>query len=289
MGTSLKRNNLDAESYWNERLTNFTLQAIGNIGLSLTFNRYLHKARKRTIERIRRKYNLTFSNKSVLDIGTGTGFWIDYYLRRGADKIVGVDISNVAISKLRQKYSDQPQVKLVKCNFASEHNARAWGSFDIVNIIDVAYLVIDDQKFGAFINNCCTTLTKGGIIFLSDYFRNTTRNYAHLKFRPLDIYETLLKHNGVRIIAITPMYVFLNKPSDPNNGAISRVFNLLFDKVTMPLTRSRCVHAYLKTLYTLDSSFSNFNSLGVSIKLLFGLKSSHNSTQERVKGFYPAE
>jgi len=260
----------DTKQYWDNRLADFSLESVGNLGLGYRFNRYLYKSKVRSINRIKKKCNLSFADKTVLDIGTGTGFWIDYYLKEGASYICGVDISSVAVHNLRLKYKNINEVSICQADFGS-NNLSIDKKFDVVNAMDVAYHVVDENSFEIFVKNACDSLANGGFLFLTDVFRENIPTPPHVKFRSLVRYKKLLNLWGVNIVAQIPMYFFLNYPSDINSATFKRLMRTIFQATTV-LSRSFFGEIYLVMLYTMDCILTNFQSLGVSTKLLFGCK-----------------
>jgi 2-polyprenyl-3-methyl-5-hydroxy-6-metoxy-1,4-benzoquinol methylase len=105
-----------AKKYWNERLRNYpSLEGVGCCGLGEQFNYWLYKAKIRTIERVKRKYKLSFQGLRILDVGCGVGFWISYYLKERAKEIVGIDISDRAIEFCCKKYFLKDATTLHMC------------------------------------------------------------------------------------------------------------------------------------------------------------------------------
>jgi 2-polyprenyl-3-methyl-5-hydroxy-6-metoxy-1,4-benzoquinol methylase len=89
---------MDTKEYWEKRLRIFcNLEGVGCIGFDSYFNSYIYKAIVRTIERVSRKFKISLEKKEVLDVGSGMGFWVDYYLTKGARLIYGVDITSYSI------------------------------------------------------------------------------------------------------------------------------------------------------------------------------------------------
>jgi predicted rRNA methylase YqxC with S4 and FtsJ domains len=97
---------VDTKEYWEQRLRSFcSLEGVGCIGLGNFFNSYVYRAKIRTLERINRKFKKSFKESEVLDVGSGIGFWIAYYLSKGARLIYGVDIASETIKYLARKYA----------------------------------------------------------------------------------------------------------------------------------------------------------------------------------------
>ena len=54
--------------------------------------------------------------QAVLDVASGTGVMFDYYLSRGAKRVVGVDISPKMCKIAAEKYSDNKKVEVISAD-----------------------------------------------------------------------------------------------------------------------------------------------------------------------------
>lgn len=262
----------DVKEYWEKRLSGcFSLEGVGCLGMGERFNWYLYKLKNRVMNRTLKKLHLSTKNKTILDVGSGTGFWINYYLKRGIKYIYGCDISNTAVRNLKTIYSKYDNVFIFEADFGSK-SIPFDVKFDIVNAMDVAYHIVDDDDFNAFIDNISRCLRSKGYVFLTDAFPERPRvtRYLHVKNRTLNEYNERMKRNGIKIIMVSPMYCFLHPPTDEK--PLSTLISLLY-KISKPLyRRKRLGLLYLSALYISDSFLTTFQNLGFSMKLLVGRK-----------------
>jgi 2-polyprenyl-3-methyl-5-hydroxy-6-metoxy-1,4-benzoquinol methylase len=80
----------DPSEYWERRLSKrFNLRGVGHISYSEGYNTWLYRRKKRCLEDFFGGVDL--QGKDVLDIGSGTGFFVEWYLarkaRRGASSL----------------------------------------------------------------------------------------------------------------------------------------------------------------------------------------------------------
>ena len=262
----------DVKEYWEKRLSScFSLEGVGCLGMSEHFNWYLYKLKNRVMNRTLKRLHLSTKNKTILDVGSGTGFWIDYYLKRGIKYIYGCDISNTAVRSLKTIYGKYDNVFIFEADFGSKSIPLDM-KFDIVNAMDVAYHIVDNDDFNAFIDNISRCLRPKGYVFLTDTFpeRPRDKRYLHVKNRTLNEYNERMKRNGIRTIMVSPMYCFLHPPTDEK--PLSTLIKIV-NKITSILSRrKRLGLLYLSALYILDSILTNFQNLGFSTKLLVGRK-----------------
>ncbi len=82
------------------------------------------------------KLNLDFTGKTVLDVGSSTGGFSDYALRRGAKKVIAVDVGT---DQMHPSLRNHPKLELhEKTDIRSFSKARPWG-VDIV-LVDVSFI-----------------------------------------------------------------------------------------------------------------------------------------------------
>ncbi len=140
------------KTYWEKRLSNgFNLSKVGYIGFNEFYNKYLYKAKIRTLKKALSLYQIDISNKTVCDIGCGTGFFVEFYKQLGARDIVGIDITNISVESLRLKY---PKYFFIEEDISSNSVIpKINRKFDILDISDVTYHIMDDELFNKAIMN----------------------------------------------------------------------------------------------------------------------------------------
>ncbi|MFB0522653.1 MAG: class I SAM-dependent methyltransferase [Candidatus Bathyarchaeia archaeon] len=263
---------LDVKQYWEKRLSNcFSLEGVGCLGMGERYNWYLYKSKNRVMNRTLKKLHLSTRNKTVLDVGSGTGFWINYYLKKDIRNICGCDISSVSVRNLKTIYSKYDNVSIFEADFGSR-SIPVDVEFDIVNAMDVAYHILDDDGFTTFIDNISGCLRSGGYVFLTDTFPERPRDmrYPHVKNRTLSEYNEGMERNGIRIIMVTPMYFLLHPPAD---GKPSPTLLGLIYEITQRVYRRKYLGlVYLGTLYMSDSILTYFQNLSFSLELIVGRK-----------------
>lgn len=229
-------NTFDPKDYWENRLKKkFGLHGVGYIGLSKHYNNWLYKIRKAVFFRKMKSHRLDFADCNVLDVGCGTGFYIDRWKDLGVKKIVAVDITNIAIEKLRPKYPDVDfhQIDIV----ANVQNILSSG-FDAVSAFDVLYHIVDDKKYEKAISNIYSLLKAGGLFIWSDNFlHHKTERSVHQVSRSLDNIKKVLVDTGFQIIERRPMFYLMNEPIDSGN----RLLKLFWRIVTLSVSRSEFV------------------------------------------------
>ncbi|MFH1189377.1 MAG: glycosyltransferase [Candidatus Omnitrophota bacterium] len=198
----------EAKEYWQDRLTGkFSLVGTGHIGFSEKYNRYMYRLKARALGRVIARRHIDIRNAAVLDIGCGTGYFTDYYLKKGALSVTGVDIADVSVSSLRRKYPGQYFYRLDVGREPIPDNKR----FDIVHIFDVLYHIVDGTSFAYAIKNIGSAAKSGAWIFFTDTLDDAEQDVTHRKCRPLKTYSEILAGSGIEIVEIMPIFHFMSR------------------------------------------------------------------------------
>lgn len=99
------------------------------------------------------------SGKKCLDIGPGTGRWIQFLRQMGADHICGMDISDQAIKKCRPYCDTIEKVDIEKEPFPFDSN-----TFDLVTSFEVLEHLYDPMHF---LKEICRVITEDGLIIMT--------------------------------------------------------------------------------------------------------------------------
>jgi len=199
----------NAKDYWNKRLDEqFSLKGVGYITFSQFYNKWLYKRKEKSLEKIFAKYMPDLQNKKVLDIGCGTGFFVERYVNKGA-KISGIDITTKSINELSKRF---PQGKFHLLDLG-DSNSVLDEKFDVINMWDVMYHIVDNESFSQACKNIAAMSAPGAYFLVTDFLgaENERRPAPHVAFRDLKKYEDVLLAEGYRLVQIVPLYRFLNR------------------------------------------------------------------------------
>jgi SAM-dependent methyltransferase len=200
------------ENYWEKRLAGkLNLSGVGHQIFNQFYNHFLYKAKVRSLEKALRGKDIQIIGKSICDIGCGTGFFVDFFYNRGARNIVGIDITNSSITYLKSRY---PQYQFTKDDVSSPTLTNNINTqFDIVNVFDVLYHIMDEDSFITALVNIYNLTDDNGYIFLTDsLYPKKTSSGEHVRFRGVDIYKKFFEEKGLNLICVNPLYYLLNQP-----------------------------------------------------------------------------
>lgn len=149
----------------------------------------------------------------VLDVGAGTGFYMERWIRFRAQTI-GMDFTEAAIEGLSGRF---PGARLVRADIGGtlEGVNLRQGSFHAVSAFDVLFHIVDDAAYARAFRNIASLLRPGGWFLWSDNFiRQGTQRAAHQVSRPYDHSVRLVEEAGFEIVGRVPMFVLMNYPAD---------------------------------------------------------------------------
>lgn len=206
----------DPRTYWEQRLdADWDLSGVGLQRLGRRFNAWAYRVRREVFLDVVAADIPDVAGARVLDVGSGTGFYVDRWREAGADEVVGVDLTDAAVTRLRRRY---PTTTFVRADISAplEESPDLRGApFDAVSAMDVMFHIVDDVAFARAVANIRTLLRPGGTFLWSDLFVHTAENRVeHRVSRTLGDVEGVLAANGFDVVRRTPMFVLMNEPSD---------------------------------------------------------------------------
>ncbi len=120
---------------------------------------------------LRTLYNrgIDLNNSVVLDIGSGSGHWIDFYKSLGVKQIIGMDVSKSSIEYLKEKYKNRTDIyfyhgKAVECIDKIDTKV------NIVNAIGVMFHIVDDAEWQETIKKISNQLSPNGLLIVGGHF-----------------------------------------------------------------------------------------------------------------------
>lgn len=216
----------DPKDYWERRLDeDFNLRSVGQLGWGIHFNRWAYRARRRVFLRVVRSLDIDFGSAHTLDIGAGTGFYIDRWKELGARSVAGIDLTDVAVSRLRERY---PECSFYKVDIGAEIPEFRDVRFDIVSCMDVLFHIVDDLRYRKALENVYDLLKPGGFFVFSEARQKDSACRAeYIVHRGLDDIESKLREVGFRIVTRRPFLVLMNDPVGPGKPLLRLYWRLL--------------------------------------------------------------
>jgi 2-polyprenyl-3-methyl-5-hydroxy-6-metoxy-1,4-benzoquinol methylase len=216
----------DAKTYWEDRLRDdYSLHGVGRLNWGIQWNRWMYRVRRHVFLRLVRGLSQSLSAARVLDVGSGTGFYIERWRELGVSEITGSDITEVAVTQLRKSFPDN---RFFRMNIGEDIAPIESDRFDFVTCMDVMIHIVDDTLYQNALTNMCALLEPGGHLIFSDLFLHApARRFEYIVHRPLEMVEDACRRAGFEIVQRRPMFVLMNEPVDSKNGLLKFEYSLL--------------------------------------------------------------
>lgn len=234
------------QEYWENRLKkDFNLQGVGDIGLGVTYNKALYKVRRFAFHKLMKGLKINFSDKNVLDIGSGTGFYIERWGELNVKSIHGADITNVVVETLSKKFPNSTFTKLD----IGEKIENPLQSYDIISAFDVLYHIVDDARFEQAIKNIHGLLNEKGYFVISDNFvHGETVRVKHQTVRTYEYLTKTIENIGFKLIKTSPMFVLMNDPVDTKNRFVKKFYWLITRSVRKNEVMGKLIGLFLSPI-----------------------------------------
>jgi 2-polyprenyl-3-methyl-5-hydroxy-6-metoxy-1,4-benzoquinol methylase len=269
--TTLEERAFLAKEYWEKRLSEkWNLEGVGHIPYGRPYNEWAYRIRKKVFLRQVCALPLDFPQVSVLDVGSGTGFWLEVWRSLGVRALTGLDVTDVAVRKLREKY---PDVGVIQQDISDPKALpRKIGQFDVISAIDVLYHITSDRDYRQAISNIAALLKPNGhFIFSENLVHCKSPRERHWVSRTLDDVTQVLSLQGLRIQRRVPVFVCMNAPVD----ASSTVPRFLWQVAMAPVRFVPALgHLFGAALFPLELALTGLLREGPSTELVICQKAS---------------
>ena len=217
------------QNYWETRLEkSFNLHGVGDIGLGINYNNALYNVRKYAFHKLMKRLKTNFSDKKVMDIGSGTGFYIERWKELGVTAIKGTDITNVVVKNLSEKFPDATFTQLD----IGEKIESPVPAYDFISAFDVLFHIVDDQRFEQAISNIYNLLNDQGYFVISDNFiHGETKRVKHQVSRSYEYMTKTIENVGFKHVKTIPMFVLMNDPVDTKSRVLKKIFWIITKNV----------------------------------------------------------
>lgn len=208
----------DPLGYWERRLNrNFGPGGVGCLGLSGGYNRVLYRVRRAAVRRALLSARSDWQGRRVLDIGSGTGFWIEQWQRIGVGSVVGSDFTTESVQRLRERWGDSA----IHHFDITGSDIGLPGQFDAVSAFDVLFHIVDEDAYDRAWRNVASLLRPGGLfVFTENFLRHEPEHQPHLVSRTL---RQIVRHAlgaGLEVLDRRPVFVLMNRPIDSTSPAL---------------------------------------------------------------------
>ena len=128
---------------------------------------------------------------SVLDIGSGSGHWVDFYLDVYlARSVTAVEFVPQMAEFLREKYRGRAEVRVLAADVAESLPVSE--TFDVVNAIGVMFHIVDDARWRRALAHMAAVMKPTGVMLVGGDFGEVTRD---VQFHRVDEFASWREHD----------------------------------------------------------------------------------------------
>jgi SAM-dependent methyltransferase len=111
-----------AKDYWESlHRRSYGLQSVGYVGVGTPFNAWMYRLRRRVFRQAVHQFLRPRDDLEILDVGSGTGFYLDRWHELGFRNVHASDVSEVAVERLRERY---PSCEVAQLDIGTSRPAR---------------------------------------------------------------------------------------------------------------------------------------------------------------------
>jgi 2-polyprenyl-3-methyl-5-hydroxy-6-metoxy-1,4-benzoquinol methylase len=212
-------------AYWEDLLARqYDLSGVAYPDFPVGFNRALYQRMRAAVLRLVSRGGVRLSGAEVLEIGPGTGFWIDLWQERGAARVTGLDLTQTAVTHLQERF---PKQRFLVGDVGSE--GVDLGSFDVVSAMSVLLHVVDEQRFATALRNLSGMLRPEGSMLIMEplvehaWWGPPVDSTSNSKARTLSEWDQALAAAGLQCVLRFPVTALLANVCDTRHRTTWRL------------------------------------------------------------------
>ncbi len=221
-------------TYWDERLRrHWGPEGVSTVDFGRQYALWRYRVRRRVFRRLVRRLAVQLEEMAVLDVGCGTGFYLEQWRSLGVGSLAGLDISDWAVAQLARAY---PNGTFYRADIGALAPPLQAEAFDAVSAIDVLVHIVDDSAYLRALRNLHHTLRAGGYLLYSDsFFHGADKQFGNYwKGRSLSAVTAAMESCGFEIVCRVPLSVLMSPPTDTHRRSLNE---RLWETVMIPVRR----------------------------------------------------
>jgi SAM-dependent methyltransferase len=262
----------DPKSYWGSLHSGGDdLRVVGYPTLPLAFNRELYANAASAVRRALRRAGVSPLGGSVLDVGSGTGFWVEFWKGQGAATVAGVDLVPGAVEKLQARFPGSEFV-VADISTGPPYPQR---TFDVVSAMDVLLHIVDQESFANAVRSLAAQVEPSGALVLleplvvHDRWSSQGSEGTHNVARSVSDWERVLEATDLRIAHIEPAAFLIADPVDGRSRATFALNRLWWRTFARTLRgHEQLASVIVPPLAALDRSLARLARTGPSSKCI---------------------
>jgi SAM-dependent methyltransferase len=211
----------EADRYWRSlHLEGDDLRVVGYPTLPLAFNQALYENAVAAVRRTLADACVDVAGAPVLDVGCGSGFWLDVWEQLGASSTAGTDLVPQPLERLRERF---PAGDFVAADLA-DGPPFPGREFALVSAMDVLLHITEPERWRAALTSLAAQLAPSGALVLLEPIvvapHGRTRGQSeHNAARTLTEWNEAIAAAGLRVVALRSATHLLADPVDAQTRA----------------------------------------------------------------------
>ena len=179
-------------------------------------------------ERLIGDLNMKADGGRVLDVGSGSGRWVRFFLERYEPKLLmGVDYSEASVELLKRWHPKEKTLLEFRIADITKLGLDLGGAFDLINVANVLFHIPEPDLFSAALTNLARLVAPTGHIVTTEYLPRTTMRTEWMMVRSRYDFQAAVKAVGLHVCDVRAFSFFSNDPlglDGPDDG-LRRRFN----------------------------------------------------------------
>ena len=180
-------------------------------------------------ERLIADLNMKANGGRILDVGSGAGRWVRFFLDRYKPSLLtGIDFAASSIDLLKRWHPPTADVELdFRQADITDPSVDPGGPFDLINVANVLFHIPENDLYARAMGNLARLLTPDGHIVTTEFLPRTTMRTQWMLVRSRYEFEAVVSLAGLRIVDIRAFSFFANDPmglDGPDDG-LRAMFN----------------------------------------------------------------
>jgi SAM-dependent methyltransferase len=173
-------------------------------------------------ERLIGDLNLKADGGRVLDVGSGSGRWVRFFLERHEPKLLmGIDYSEASVELLKRWHASEKTPLEFQHADITKPGLDLGGAFDLINVANVLFHIPEPELFATALENLARVVAPWGHIVTTEYLPRCTMRTEWMMVRSRYEFEAAVKAVGLRVCAVRAFSFFSNDPlgiDGPDDG-----------------------------------------------------------------------
>ena len=164
-------------------------------------------------ERLIGDFNMKPDGGNVLDVGSGSGRWIRFFMERyRPQRLVGIDYSAASVELLKKWHPRGAAALEFRHADLADPDLDLGGTFDLINVANVLFHIPETELFTRAVANLARLVAPDGFIVTTEYLPRCTMRTEWMMVRSRYELEAAFNAAGLRIAGVRAFSFFSNDP-----------------------------------------------------------------------------